>query len=39
MITTRKSIENKKLILNRNVYAIQQATREYNSRKLLSEKW
>jgi len=35
IITTRRSIENRKLILSRNTHATQLAIKEYNSRKLI----
>ena len=35
IVTTRRSIENRKLILSRNAYETQIALKEYNSRKLI----
>jgi len=35
IVTTRRSIENRKLILSRNAHATQIALKEYNSRKLI----
>jgi len=35
IITTRRSIENRKLILSQNAHATQLAIKEYNSRKLI----
>jgi len=35
IITTRRSIENRKIILSRNTHATQLTIKEYNSRKLI----
>jgi len=37
IVTTRRSIENRKLILSRNAHETQMAIKEYNSRKLILE--
>jgi len=35
IVTTRRSIENRKLILSQNAYETQRSLKEYNSRKLI----